>query len=103
MGVRDTSIKAYKEIVEEGLVSRMEAIVLSTITRSPGLTDREASRRYWGDDRDIREWGSRRNRLYKRGFITSAGKRKCTITGCSAYTWVAKDDLPEQGGLFDGK
>jgi len=88
--MRETSLEAYIEMKEEKKGTRRE-IIYETIKRlnSQGIypTDRELQEIYlhWKEPNMVRP---RRKELEDMGMIAPAGKRKCLVSGRSAYTWV---------------
>ena len=98
--VRETSIEAYERIRKTGTLGDMQRQVLLTIARFPNRTDREIARIMAGaalyDPNRVRP---RRVELLKRGYIEVAGKRICSVSGATAYTWRIKTHH-DQGELF---
>ena len=84
----DTSLKAYFEIKNEGLISHRQSMVFDLIKKNPCLTDSEIMFRLgFSIPNMIRP---RRNELYKKGLIKCSGKRRCSITNRTCKTWSVK-------------
>lgn len=80
----ETSAKAYREIIEEGLLGEQQAKLFQAIHDYPGLNDREYSQ-LTGLER-----GSvcgRRNELMALGIVLEAGIKEDLITGRSTMTY----------------
>lgn len=90
--VRDTSLKAYDEIQEEGIYdSRMEE-VLNAIREVPLMTGREYATIVLGYD-DMNIVRPRITDLKTAGYIIEFGKRKCSCSGRSAYIWATLEGV----------
>jgi len=85
--VRDTSLKTYNEIQEEGIYdSRMDE-VLNAIKQVPLMTGREYATIVLGYS-DMNIVRPRITDLKTAGYIIEIGKRKCSCSGRSAYIWA---------------
>jgi len=90
VSVKDTSIKAYQEIIEDGVLGNGQIEVYKTLIEEPDLTDCEISNLLgYKDPNKIRP---RRKELLDLGLIQSSGKRECSITGKTAYQWEPKEN-----------
>lgn len=83
--VRDTSKKAYKDIIEEGILGEKQLQVYKYLAGFPYSTDKEISH-FTG--LEINVVTGRRNELVRMGLVEDAGKRECTITGRLAHNWT---------------
>lgn len=88
--VRDTSIKTYNEIIDEGLVGEMQEKVLKCFRMLPKSTDREISEAH---AIKINCVTGRRNELVNMGCLCEGEKRECRISGRKAYTWYVPDKM----------
>lgn len=83
--VRDTSIKTYYQIKEEGLIGDRQIEVYELLMKMPNLTDREITIHLHQQDPNYAR--PRRKELLDMGLIESSGKRKCSITHRIVYQW----------------
>lgn len=88
--VDETSIKAYREIIAEGLLGDMQVQVADYISKTPNCTDKEMSE---ATKMPINCVTPRRNELVKMGVVEDMGTRKCSITGRTAHYWRVKDRI----------
>lgn len=90
--MRATSIKAYGEVPDLGGMKRtvFNAIIeLNMEGKYP--TDRELAKDLgFSDPNNVRP---RRHELMEAGLIIEAAKRKCTISGRTALTWIVSPHL----------
>lgn len=89
-GVRSTSIKAYHEIIEEGILGDQEVMVLMCINEVGEATDKEISVML---GLNINAVTGRRNELVKLGIVESCGRRECSVTGRRVYSWTVSDPI----------
>jgi len=87
--VRDTSIEAYNTL-SSFLLGERQRKVYEAIKElnEHGIypTDREIQQHLgWQEPNMVRP---RRKELEDMGLIIAVGKRKCTVTGKKAYTWM---------------
>lgn len=89
--VRDTSIKAYHEILDEGLVDGMKLRVMRLIRENPGLCDQE----YLALDPGltINQLTGRRNDLMDLGIVVEAGKKVSPKSGREVMSWMIPDSV----------
>jgi hypothetical protein len=71
--VRDTSIKCYKEIIEEGILGKMELKVFELIYKNPFLSDNELCGL---SGLKINQLTARRNGLIDQGLVIDAGVKE---------------------------
>lgn len=92
MTVRDTSIRTYYEIKEEGLIGKRQLEVLELFAEvKDSLTDMElAARLNYDDPNNVRP---RRKELYDLGIVESDGKRVCRITDRLVHQWRMVDEI----------
>ena len=91
--MRDTSIEAYHEIVDSGLVGERQREVFEYLLIHPNKTDREIA-----DElgyKDPNKTRPRRKDLYDLKIVIESDepKRECTISGKNVYQWKINDDL----------
>jgi hypothetical protein len=89
--VRDTSMHAYYEIIEDvDALNEIYCLILKMIRKMGSLTDREIARYLlMADPNKVRP---RRNELadpahFDYPLVTEDGQRKCMVTNRVAYTW----------------
>jgi len=82
--VRETSIKTYKEIIEEGLLSEQQEIVFRFFKEHPLSTDLECSQY---TNLKINVVTGRRNELFNDGCLVEGVKVRSSITGRLSLTW----------------
>jgi len=82
--VRDTSILSY---IEEQPLGERQIAILNLIKKFPDRTDRELT--MLGGFSDPNQLRPRRKELLDYELIAESGKRKCTITNKTVYTWSA--------------
>jgi len=92
MSVRDTSIKTYYEIIDEGLLGERQVEVYELLYKKSDLTDREITAELHQTDPNYAR--PRRKELLDMGLIESSGKRKCSITHREVYQWRIVDNAP---------
>jgi len=83
--ILDTSLDAFQSIIPE-LGSR-QAAVYDIIRHLNNPTNAEISR-FMG--MPINTITPRTNELRKRGLVTDAGKRECSVTGKTVHAWRIK-------------
>ena len=94
----ETSHKAAREIVEEGMVGRMMKVALERVKARPGSTAAELG------GGPVRK---RLNDLRKLGLVYNRLSRPCSVTGRHALTWYPSPSVTERhrpsppGTLFD--
>ena len=87
--VTDTSLKAYCQIKDEGVLGKMEELVYDYVIINPNQTDAEIAVGL-GFERDFNKTRPRRHGCVKKGLIEQSGKRECTVNkGRTAKTWRA--------------
>lgn len=89
--MRDTSLETYKQLREEGVLGSREIEVLEAIRDNPMQTDQELTEILGYDDPNVVR--PRRKALYDYKVITDCGKKKCSITGRKAYTWIWNNQI----------
>jgi len=84
--VRDTSIEAYLDLRDSGRAETQKdkILMLFRFSREP-MTNREMAFALGMEPSTV---SARRNELIEEGKMKMAGKRKCKITGITAYTWT---------------
>lgn len=89
--VRDTSLKTFNEIQEEGIYDSRMQEVLDAVKKCPMMTGRELAEivLYYNDMNIVRP---RISDLARLGYIVEAGKRKCSMSGRTCYVWVSVEN-----------
>jgi hypothetical protein len=86
--VRDTSIKTYHEILDEGLLGVMEEKVFNVILQNPDMCDREYSEI---SNFRINQITGRRNGLVEQGCVVESGRKVDIKTNRTVITWKVPD------------
>ena len=92
---RETSIRAYRQIKEEGLLSKMRLKVFEAILHNAPCTSGEALSSMLKSDSVLSQSRARFTELRDRGVIKEVGHRNCRITGRRAI-WDLTDELPRE-------
>ena len=90
--VRDTSLKTYKEINDEGVYDSRMQEVLQAIKDNPLMTGREYAIIILGYE-DMNIVRPRISDLARLGYIFELGKRKCSCGGRTSYVWCTLDSV----------
>lgn len=93
--MRKTSIDAYNEIREKGLLGPLQLAVYEIVFLKGPITQGEV----WHDHLPSRQRPTvtpRFAELERLGVISSTGERPCRVTGKRARTWEATKNLPEK-------
>lgn len=99
--MRETSIKAYHEAVESGLIGERQERFLSIVARYGPLTSMEATRQAKIEDGSVGLIPNTRARfteLSQMGVIAEVGKRKCRVTGRTVTVWDMSGRAPVKIG-----
>jgi hypothetical protein len=91
MTVQETSIKAYHEIIDEGLVGKRQTEVFELLIKNPNLTDTEIAIKL--GYKDMNKTRPRRKDLVDLGMVIENGKRTCSITTRTVIQWCIKPKL----------
>lgn len=95
MTIRDTSIQAYEEISESGLLQSQKEMVYQFLKELGPSTQREIEKHYehvTGHKEALVR--CRFAPLEREGLIQPIGKRPCKITGREALIWEADSQSP---------
>ena len=84
MAVQETSVKAYLEIIGEGLLNKMEEKVLTVIKENPYKCDRELAEI---SGLRINQITARRNSLVANGCVIDCGTQEDPITKRTVHIW----------------
>lgn len=97
--VRDTSIRAYHAMQDDGSLTRSEEAVLDALRRFVHQVGRPLTRRELSklSGLDIAGVSGRINSLIAKGRVQEGRQRRDTITGKTAYELIAE---PAQRELF---
>lgn len=91
--IRHTSIEAYNEIKEEGLVGRLQFEVYSKLFDHGPMTQGELSE-YHLQGYAKQGLTPRFAELAKMGIIAAYSERPCKVTGRTCLVWDVTDKLP---------
>lgn len=92
---RETSAAVYKQIEEEGLLSRLRFEVYSAIFKHGPITQGEC----WKDHFSHQQRHTvapRFAELEARGVIKTVGQRPCGVTGRMTLAWDVTTNLPKE-------
>ncbi len=92
--VRDTSIEAYREIRDNGLLSRKRLEVYDILYRHGPLTGAQVSKRSAGHSAVSETVRNRITELRDMGAVTECGTVDCPITGKRVILWDVTANLP---------
>lgn len=93
--VRDTSLEAYNEIRNNGLLSKMRFTIYKAVVFFEGSTANEIFERLGLKTNQ----SGRFTELREMGVIKELSKRECNITGRKCITWGSTDKLPQDNEL----
>ena len=82
--IRDTSIMTYKDIIDSGLLGKMEERVFRVIAANPDCCDRELAEIA---ELKINQLTGRRNGLMEEGCIEDAGTKEDPVTHRLVHIW----------------
>ncbi|MAK37127.1 MAG: hypothetical protein CMC15_13315 [Flavobacteriaceae bacterium] len=77
-GVRATSLDAYRDLQESGVLGNQELAIYKILIGKPSMTLQEISREA---EIQINAVSGRVNGMKKKGYLVEAEKRVCTVTG----------------------
>lgn len=90
--IRDTSIAAYKKIIDEGIVGDKQLEVFELLAKENNLTDSEIMQMLgYKDPNKVRP---RRKELVDLQLIEENGKRACNVTKINVYQWRMRKKIP---------
>lgn len=96
---RKTSIEAYKQIRDSGLLSERRFEVYDVVFRHGPLTANEAFKILYDNDMGAKNAASnsaaRFSELRDVGVLYEVGERKCGVTGMKVIVWDVTDQLPK--------
>lgn len=84
--IKDTSLKCYEEIQDEGIYENDMEMVYDAIKNNPLMTGREYATLILGYD-DMNKVRPRITDLKNKGLIIEAGKRECSCSKRTSYVW----------------
>lgn len=88
--MRETSVKTFYEILNEGLLGCMQEKVFKALNRGEG-TDREVTQFLGLKDPNLVR--PRRKELLDMNLIEDKGVRACFVTGRKSHVWRVKKEL----------
>ena len=83
MGVRQTSLEAYRELNYSGVLGKNQLIIYNTISTNPDITDLKIAQSLGFN---INQVTGRRNELMKKGLVESTQK-VLSPTGRTVHAW----------------
>lgn len=89
MGTKDTSKRAYEELLNEGFLETQKGIVYKLLKDLGPSTQKEIEEHYERSTGQYLMLRCRFSALEKDGLIKPTSKRPCSITGKLAYVWEA--------------
>jgi len=92
---RSTSIRAYKKICEQGLVTKMKWKVYDALFCYGPATANEVFYTLGLNARNAANITTRLSELKKMGITKKIGKRNCTVTGMYVTLWEVTKKLPK--------
>ena len=84
---RDTSIEAYRDLVESGKINERQAVVLDALDRHGPCTARELGEK--ADLTQVYGYWVRLSELRRKGLVAEEPKRKCSVTQKNVIVWRA--------------
>lgn len=96
--VRETSIEAYRQIEQEGLLSKMRWLAYKTVFHHGPMTSAEACAALNQNDKSQApsQLRARFTELRKMGVLKEVGKKPCSITRRKAILWDVTGNLPSE-------
>lgn len=91
---RDTSIQAYHQIKDEGLLSRMRLMVYEHLFKHGPLTRSELDNQLKGPNEVNPSYHKRLSELERQGVVKTVGRKACSITGRECELWDVTSALP---------
>jgi len=95
MSIRDTSIRCYKEIKENGLLTKRRLQVYEAILKNAPCTSAEAMHSILNSSNVLSQSRARFTELRELDVIYEKGEKKCSITGKNVIEWDLTDRLPK--------
>lgn len=94
--MRSTSIKAYNEIKENGLLSKRRFEVYDYLYHHGAKTQNEVARYYQKlyPNAGARSWGARFAELKELGVIKEVGTKADSVSGHTTILWDVTENLP---------
>lgn len=95
--MRETSIQAYRQIKQEGLLSKMRERVYDVVFHHGPCTSAEAYTLMTKVEKaPITQSRARFTELRDQGVFKECGRKTCSVTGRTAILWDVTDQLPSQ-------
>ncbi len=91
--IQQTSIEAYHQIKEKGLLSKLRFEVYETLFFHGSMTQGECWKNHF-PNRQRHDVCPRFAELERRGVIRCVGERPCAVTGRNAMVWELTNRLP---------
>jgi len=93
---RNTSLMAYHQIIDGGLLKRQSAEVYAHLFTHGPLTGRELDARLARVGETRTSYHKRLSELRDCGVLAEVGERRCQVSGELAIIWDVTDALPVQ-------
>lgn len=94
MSVRDTSLKAYREIEEDGTLGRLQWAVYQYLFHSGPLTTRQVHAGIDTIARDVGIVSARLAEMQRLDIVRSVGQVECELTGKLVHLWDVTSKIP---------
>lgn len=92
--VKETSLTCYRQVVAEGLLSRVRLLVWEELARRGPVTGRELDAALAQPGETRTSYHKRLSELQRVGLARVVGTRACRVTGREAEAWEAVDAIP---------
>ena len=89
MTTRETSLKAYQQLIDSGQLKGNQAKIAQAVIKLPDHTSGEICAAL--EIENVNAWRARFTELQERGLIQESGQRKCKVTGRTCVTWRYTD------------
>ena len=90
-----TSVDAYRRIVENGLLKKLQLSVYQAVHENPDITGGEVWR-FHLPQYEVSSTSPRFKELENMGVIHKTGERPCKTTGVNSVTWRVTGQLPSK-------
>ncbi len=91
---RKTSAQAYRAIVEEGVVGRMQKRVYSVVYNQGPMTANEINQACLQEGEVAPSYHKRLSELERMGVVQRVGVRACKVSGRECEAWDVTDSMP---------
>ena len=94
---RETSTETFRQITEEGLLTKLRQQVYEIIVKHGPMTAHELvakGQEIFNTTNPMDSWHQRLSEMERSSVIRTNGKRPCKITGRLVYEWESTNNLP---------